>query len=130
MKTVVPFVTIFFANLIMLWFANHFLPQNYVLLSVMGSWWFSLTASALAWTVIIWFTQPVADYLKFKLIKGVKLIVAYLLANFVAIWGIARIGLGFGVRSLVWVLLLAAVANTIQLLFWMFLAKLKLAEEM
>lgn len=113
----------------MLWLANNYLPKNYVLLSFMGSWWLALITSAFLWTLIIWFTQPVADLLKFKLKKGIEIVIAYLLANFVALWGIARIGLGFGIKSSVWVLALAIFANIVQIFTWVLLAKLKLVKE-
>ncbi|MCX6705477.1 MAG: hypothetical protein NT162_04055 [Candidatus Woesebacteria bacterium] len=127
-KKFIAFTVTFIANLTVLWLANHYMPQNYVLLSFMGSWWLALIASAFVWTIIVWFTQPVADLLKFKLKKGIGLVMAYLLANFVAIWGIARVGLGFGVKSSLWVLALAILANIVLFLIWKLLAKFKIAE--
>lgn len=127
-KKFIAFTVTFAANLAVLWLANHYMPQNYVLLSFMGSWWLALIASAFVWTIIVWFTQPVADLLKFKLKKGIGLVIAYLLANFVAIWGIARVGLGFGVKSSLWVLALAVLANIVLFLIWKLLAKFKIAE--
>ena len=127
-KKFIAFVITFVANSIVLWAANHFLPQNYALLKFMGSWWLALVASALVWTVIVWLTQPIAGLLNFKIKKGMTLIVAYLLSNFIAIWGVARIGLGFGVKSSVWVFILAVVANLVLFLVWKLLAKYKIAE--
>lgn len=128
MKKFFGFVFIFAADVLLLWFANLYWPNYYVLLPFISSWWLALIVSALVWTAVIWFTQPVAVMLKIKLKKGLGLMVAYLIANFIALWGIARIGLGFGVKSFVWVFALAFVANIAQFLIWLVLTKFKLAE--
>jgi hypothetical protein len=128
MKIFVGFISTFIVNLIVLLLANHFLPQNYVLLSYWSSWWFSFLSTAFVWALIVWLTQPIAGWLKFKIKKGLKLILVYLLTNFVALWGITRIGLGFGVTSSVWTLALAVVANIVQFTVWTLLTKFKLTE--
>ena len=86
--------------------------------------------AALAWTVLIWFTQPVLKKLKLNLDKGMAMMIAYLLANFVSLWLVTRLGpaIGFGVSGIMWVFALAFVANFIQYLVWVLLTKLKLAE--
>lgn len=127
-KKFTGFTAMFLVDAAILWFANQYMPGNYVLMTFFGSWWLALGTSAFLWTLIVWFTVPVADMLKIKLKKGMGMMVAYLVANFIAIWGVARVGLGFGVKSFVWVFALAFVANFVQFAVWMLLAKLKLAD--
>lgn len=128
MKQLISFVSVLATNSVILWLAHQFFPQNYIILPLLGSFLFTLFLLAFIWTVIVGLTQTVADYLEIELKNRIYLIIAYLIANFVAIWGIARIGLGFGARSYFWVLALALVSNTVQFLVWFILVKLKMSK--
>lgn len=124
MKVFAGFTAIFLVNAFLLLSASHLFPSSYIITSFLGSWWLSLIVSSLTWTIIIFFTQTIADLLEIKIKKGFEQMIAYFISNFIAIWGVGRIGLGFGVRSIVWVLALAITANIIQFGVWRILAKL------
>ncbi|HKB88643.1 MAG TPA: hypothetical protein VKC53_03250 [Patescibacteria group bacterium] len=124
------FIAMWLVNMVLLVLANMYWPRNFVLGSMTVSKWTAVVGVALLWNAALWATQPVADKLKVKLNSPMKMMLAYLAANFVALWVLARLGpgVGFGVSSSVLVFGLAFVANFVQYLVWALLAKLKLAE--
>ena len=117
-------------NAVLIWLANMLYPANFVLGSLTMSAWSGIIAAALLWTALIWFTEPLAAKFKVKLKKGMPMMIAYLVSNFVSLWLLSRLGpaIGFGVSSWVYVLSLAFVANIAQFISWVVLAKYKLAE--
>lgn len=125
MKHYTNFLITYLINTFLLGTFVNFLPSKYVLTTLLGSPWFSLFFSALVWTIIIFLTQTTADILEIKINKGFEQIIAYQIANLVAIWGVVRTGLGVGISSLLWVLVLAIVANTTQFLILKTIIKAK-----
>ena len=129
-KKYTGFFTMWLVNAVLLWLANMLFPANYVLGSMTMSVWSGTIVTALLWTVLIWLTQPLANKLKIKLKGAMQMMLAYLVSNFVVLWLLSRFGpaIGFGVSGWMWVLALAIVANIVQYLNWMVLAKYKLAK--
>jgi len=130
LKKYTGFFAMWLVNILLICAANKYWPNNFVLGSLTMSRTGGIVFAALAWTVLIWFTQPVLKKLKLNLDKGMAMMIAYLLANFVSLWLVTRLGpaIGFGVSGIMWVFALAFVANFIQYLVWVLLTKLKLAE--
>lgn len=128
MKQLLSFIAILLTNAVILWLAHRFFPQNYIILPLLGLYLPTLFLLAFIWTFIIGLTQTIADYLEIKLKNNIFLVTAYFISNFVAIWGIARIGLGFGAKSSLWVFALALISNFIQFFIWFILVKLKLSK--
>ena len=118
--------------MLLIWAANAFFPTHFVLGSLTMSVTYGIIFSGLVWTVLVWFTEPVLRLFKIKPGKGMSMMMAYLAANVVALWLISRLGpvIGFGISGILWVFGLAFVANFVQYIVWIILAKLKLAEGM
>lgn len=123
-------IAMYLVNVALIWGANSLYPENYVLGSYTMSYWGSILSSALVWTILICFTEPVLKKLKVNLGKGIGMMVTYLAANFASLWLIGRLGpaIGLGFTSYIWVLGLAVVANVAQYVTWGILTKLKLAK--
>jgi hypothetical protein len=129
MKKYNGFIAMYLVNVLLIWGANMLFPANFVLGSANNSTWGAILVVALLWDVLVWFTQPLLRKFKVELKKPMSIAAAYLVANFLVLWVLARLGpvFGFGVSSFVWVFALALVANLVQYAVWTVLAKLKLA---
>lgn len=119
-----------FVDAVLIWLANMWFPVNFVLGSMKVSAWMGIIMSSFLWTLLIWFTQPLANKFKIKLSGSLHMAIAYFVANFVVLWLVARLGpvIGFGVSGWTYVLGLAFVANLVQYGTWVLLAKFKLAK--
>lgn len=117
LKKYYAFVTYWAVNSLLLYLATLVYPAAYTL----GNFRFSVLWAAIVagfiWTVLVWFSEPILGLLKVK-VEGGKQMIFYLLANFIALWLVARIAFfsGFGVASFVWVFVLALVGNLVQYL--------------
>lgn len=122
------FLALFATNVLVLMIANALFPSNIVLGTYSISYGWALYHSMFKLTVINVFVMPFVTYYEWK--KGViftpmQWMTTYFVVNSVALWEITRFAdnLGFGVSSLLVVILLAAAFDWIQGMVMMGLGK-------
>jgi hypothetical protein len=75
--------------------------------------------AGLVWTFLTWVADPIVAS-RFKTKSQLIMFGFYFLANFVALWIMARFSyaFGFGATSFVWLVFLAILANIFQYAVW------------
>jgi len=117
LKKYYGFISFWLLDSLLLYLATVVYPAAYTLGTFRLSVFWAAVVAGFIWTVLVWFSKPIVAIVKLKVPDKMKTFF-YLLANFVALWLVARIApySGFGVASFVWAFLLALVAIFVQYL--------------
>ena len=120
MKKYLPFVVFWVIDSALLYLANMLYPSYYVLGNGSLNAWQAAVIAGLAWTFLIYNAMPLAKVVGIKEDNKLMMPIFYLVANFFALWVVARLSavFGFGVINYVWVAYLAFIANIIQYAGW------------
>jgi uncharacterized membrane protein YvlD (DUF360 family) len=125
MKKCLRFFSLWLINSLLVFLANLFFPNSYVLGSHIISPVASVFFAGFIWTLLTWIAQPVLRKCKIKITKRAKVWLVYFGANFVALWLTGHLApySGLGILNFCWVIGLALVANSAQYLIWHFWCK-------
>lgn len=117
LKKYYGFIAFWALDSLLLYLATLVYPAAYTLGTFRLSTFWAAIVAGFIWTSLVWFSEPLVLIVKLKVSDKMKM-AFYLLANFVALWLVARIApySGFGVVSFVWAFVLALVANLTQYL--------------
>lgn len=118
-KNLLPFITFWLLNSLLLFLSVRFYPAYFVLGNKSMSAIWAAFASGLVWTFLTWMASPLlGNVLK---LKGKILIFGfYFLVNFFALWITARLApvFGFGTTRFIWLVFLAIIADIFQYIIW------------
>lgn len=120
MKKPVKLIIFWLVNSVLLYLATQLFPGSYVL----GNMRFGVLSAAIVaglfWTFLVWVFKKALKKFKVQIADDKVRILFYIIANFVAVWLVARFApyTGFGLTSFVWALGLGVAGAIAQFAIW------------
>jgi len=124
-KKPVMFLLFWILNSVLVYLAALTFPEVYVLGTFRLTVMWAAVVSGFFWTLLVWVEKKFAKKFGLKFGKPSERILFYIVANFVAIWLVARFApyTGFGLASFLWAFGLGVVGSLVQFVVWRMLRR-------
>jgi hypothetical protein len=121
------FIVFWVINAVLLYLFQMVFPTHYTLGNSILEPYQAAVITSFVWNFVLWNVEPLLKTVDIQLKGAMNMALGYLVVNFALVWLIARYSIlsGVGISSVLYVFLLALVANFLQYFAWMQLEKQK-----